>query len=88
MSEVAFKCFYIKPRDYTIFGRDKYGYDGYIFTKTRGKAQYLAQKALKEAGFTKIKFTDVKIKREPWLDKYFLEENRIFDLDNILIGGR
>ena len=82
------KCFYIKPRDYSVFGRDKHGYDGYIFAETRGKAQYEAQMGLKEAGFHKIKFTDVKLRREPDLDKYFFEEHRVFDLDNILSGGR
>ncbi len=88
MSEATFKCFYIKPRYYSVLGIEKYGYDGYIFSKTRGKAQYFAQKALKEAGFEKIRFIDVKLKREPGLDKYFLEENVVFDLDNVLSGGR
>lgn len=82
------KCFYIKPREYAVWATRKSGYDGYIFAKTRGKAQYHAQIALQEAGFSKIKFTDVKLKREPDLDKYFIEEHKVFDYDQVLSGGR
>lgn len=82
------KCYYIKPRKYSVWATDKFGYDGYIFAETRGKAQYNAQMALQEAGFRDLGFTDVKLKREPELDKYFIEKHKVFDYDQVLSGGR
>ena len=81
MSKDKYKCFfvqYLRNREYS----------GYLFAETRGKAMYECLLALKEVGFYRAEFLDVKARREKDLDRYFIEPHKVFDYNQVLSGGK
>ena len=75
------KCYYVQWKPFPK-------YEGYVFAKTRGKAKQVSMEQLHSAGWTDAKFIEQKATREPELDKYFIEGNKIFDYGQVLSGGR